>query len=303
EGLVPLLARGVRRNGGDGWPADVRSELDAAFSEQVALEHLQRLEVARLLAGLADACIRPLLMKGAALAYTVYPDPVLRPHDDIDLLIRETDRDRAAKALASLGYAQIAEGGGELAFSQAHFGITDRFGIRHTCDLHWQIVNPVVFRGMVTFEELDAAAVAVPRLSPHARTFAPGHALFLSCVHRVAHHLDGDVLVWIYDIHLMVQGGSEKELARFEALATRAGAGGAGGPAAAGGSCGGGAPRAVWAGRGAGAARGEASAAFLRRDLRLVDLLRRDLVALDGWRARLALVGEHLFPPARYMRS
>src|SRR5262249_17075428 len=277
EGLVPLLARGVRRNGGDGWPADVRSELDAAFSEQVALEHLQRLEVARLLAGLADAGIRPLLMKGAALAYTVYPDPVLRPHDDIDLLIRETARDRAAKALASLGYAEIAEGGGELAFSQAHFGITDRFGIRHTCDLHWQIVNPVVFRGMVTFEELDAAAVAVPRLSPHARTFAPGHALFLSCVHRVAHHLDGDVLVWIYDIHLMVQGGSEKELARFEALATRAGACAvcARGLDAAVRYFGTRVPRAVSDALAAGAARGEASAAFLRRDLRLVDLLPR----------------------------
>ena len=305
EGLVPLLARGVRARAGDGWPAAVRDQLDAAFSDQVALEHLQRLEIVRLLAGLADAGVRPLLMKGAALAYTVYPDPVLRPHDDIDLLICEADRDRAAGALASLGYVEIAEGGGALSFSQAHFGITDRFGIRHTCDLHWRIVNPVAFRDMVAFDELDAAAVAVPRLSPHARTFAPGHALFVSCVHRIAHHLDGDVLVWIYDIHLLVQAAGETEMARFEALATRSGACAvcARGLDAAARYFGTTVPPPVSRALAAGAARGELSAAFLRADLRPVDLLRSDLAALGGWRARLALVAEHLFPTAQYMRE
>ena len=305
EGLVPLLARGVRSSGGDGWPAAVRSELEAALSDQVALEHLQRLEIARVLDGLASAGVRPLLMKGAALAYSVYPDPVLRPHDDIDLLIRESDRRRTDKALAALGYIALTEGGGWLSFSQAHFGFTDRFGIRHTCDLHWRIANPLVFRDMVTFDEFDAAAVAVPRISPYARTFGLAHALFVSCVHRIAHHLDGEVLVWIYDIHLLVDAAGADELKRFETLATRAGACAvcARGLDAAAQYFGTRIPPDLSRALAAGAARGEASAAFLRGDLRLVDLLGRDLAALDGWRARVALVAEHLFPPARYMRE
>jgi hypothetical protein len=305
EGLVPLLARGVRSSGGDGWPAAVRHELEAAVTDQVALEHLQRLEIARVLAGLASAGIRPMLMKGAALAYSVYPDPALRPHDDIDLLIREADRARTADALAALGYVELAEGGGRLSFSQAHFEFIDRFGIRHTCDLHWRIVNPLVFRDMVTFDELAGAAVAVPRLSPHARTFGLVHALFVSCVHRIAHHLDGDVLVWIYDIHLLVEAAGAGDVKRFEELATRAGACAVCGRGldAAARYFGTRIPPDLSRALAAGAARGEASAAFLAGGLRLIDLLGRDLAALAGWRARAALVAEHLFPPAQYMRE
>jgi hypothetical protein len=48
--------------------------------------------------------------------------------------------------------------------------------------------------------------------------------------------------------------------------------------------------------------RPEPSAQFLG-GLRQVDVLRTDLSTLRGWRARLALVAEHLFPPAAYMRS
>src|SRR5262249_3453555 len=156
--------RGVRRSGADAWPDAVRPALDRAAGDYAALEYVQRLEIARLLAGFADHGVRSLLMKGAALAYTVYPDPTLRPHDGIDLLVPPGDPERAAAALIALGYEPIAEGGGELSFAQAHFRAADRVGVQHTCDLHWQIANPLAFRHMVAFEELDAAAVAVPRL-------------------------------------------------------------------------------------------------------------------------------------------
>src|SRR5262249_26958032 len=150
-------------------------------------------------------------------AYTVYPEPALRPHADIDLLVAPADRERCTAGLAALGYEPIVEGGGDLSFTQAHFRAVDRCGVAHVCDLHWRIANPVAFRDMGTFDELDAAAVPVPRLSPHARTFCAMHALFLACVHRVAHHLDADVLVWIYDIHLLVAAAGDEDMRGFEA--------------------------------------------------------------------------------------
>ena len=47
----------------------------------------------------------------------------------------------------------------------------------------------------------------------------------------------------------------------------------------------------------------ELSASFLRGGMRQIDSLRDDLSLVGGWRARLAVIGAHLFPSRRYMRS
>jgi hypothetical protein len=52
---------------------------------------------------LAAAGVRALLVKGAALALTVYPDPALRRMHDVDVLVREGDRDGAVAALTRGG--------------------------------------------------------------------------------------------------------------------------------------------------------------------------------------------------------
>lgn len=303
--IVPLLAHSVRTASGAEWPRAALAELAIAASGHAALEQVQRLEIERLLARFAERGIRSILMKGAALGYTVYADPALRPYDDIDLFVTAADRGRAGDALKTLGYQELAEGGGDRSFAQAHFRATDRFGVAHTCDLHWGIANPITFRHMLTFAEADAEAIFVPRLSPHARTFSLAHALFLACVHRVAHHLDAAVLLWIFDVHCLVNAAAADDLQRFEALAIRAGAAGvcAQGLATSARYFRTAVPDDLLARlRLAAAERRESSAAFLDPDLRLVDLLERDLSALDGWRARAALVAEHLFPSARYMR-
>ena len=47
----------------------------------------------------------------------------------------------------------------------------------------------------------------------------------------------------------------------------------------------------------------EPSTVFLNPGMRQIDVLRDDLRALPGWRARLTLLKEHLFPGATYMRT
>ena len=51
------------------------------------------------------------------------------------------------------------------------------------------------------------------------------------------------------------------------------------------------------------AAPDEPTAAFLRTDLKKIDVLVSDLRTLDSWRQRIALIREHLFPPVAYMRQ
>jgi hypothetical protein len=302
DGLAPLVLRGLRR-GDRGWPQAVCRGLEAGVHEQIAIEHFYRLELIRVLRGMAERGLHPLLMKGAALAYTVYPSAALRPRNDTDLLVPDHERHRALQALSALGYVDAADAGGELSSAQAHLSTVDAAGLRHACDLHWRIANPLHFRDMVSVDELDAAATPVPRLSPDGRALAVHHALFVACIHRVAHHYDREMLLWIYDIHLLTEAASADDLEQFRALAVRVRACAvcARGLEAAASHFGTPVPPALLASLRE-AAGGEPSSAFLSGDLRLVDLLGHDLSALPSWRSRLALLREHVLPSAAYMR-
>src|SRR5580658_9006681 len=63
----------------------------AAMLHTYALKRLSELFTA--------AGVDALLVKGAALALTVYPEPAARPMTDIDLLVREGGKDRIVGVL------------------------------------------------------------------------------------------------------------------------------------------------------------------------------------------------------------
>jgi hypothetical protein len=53
---------------------------------------------------LDEAGVEMVLLKGSALAYTVYPDPSLRPFADLDFLVRGSDFELALEVLAQRGF-------------------------------------------------------------------------------------------------------------------------------------------------------------------------------------------------------
>jgi hypothetical protein len=178
----------------------------------------------------------------------------------------------------------------------------------HTVDVHWRIANPQLFAGLLTFDELRAAAIGLPRLSPSARGLSNVHALLLACIHRVAHHFDSDCLVWLYDIHLLAERFTDDEwrelllTARARRVATIC----ARGLKRAQQAFGTGIPQSVLAGLNAqadGPDGEEPTAAYLSRDRRQVDNFLSDVRALPGWSERIRLIREHLFPSAAYMRG
>src|SRR5471032_180999 len=140
-----------------------------------------------------------LLLKGAALAYTHYREPHLRPHSDIDLLIRREDLERGALMLAEIGYPRDVEADAELWTGQRHFVKTSVAG-PVMVDLHWRVANPLAFADALAFDAVWPRSVAVPALGLHARTLAPADSLLLACLHRVAHHQDRVDLLWLWDI-------------------------------------------------------------------------------------------------------
>jgi len=280
--------------------ADRRHESDAV-RVAAARELSCRRDIAEVVEASRRAAVDVLLLKGAALAYTHYREPHLRPFNDVDLLIRPADRDRAARAIESAGYSRAVETDAELWSGQHHFVKTTPSG-RVMVDLHWRIANPIAFAEALVFDEAWERSVPVPALGSHARTLSPADSLLLACLHRVAHHKDHVQLLWLWDIHLLASRMPAGEFEAFAASALRARVGAV---------CAHSLALAQECFRTAvpedvmtslGGAAGEPSAAFVDRSMSPFDVARADLAALGGWRERAGLVREHLFPSTSYMR-
>jgi Uncharacterised nucleotidyltransferase len=69
---------------------------------------------------LEQAGIRPVVLKGPALAHTLYPDPALRAFGDLDLLVRTEDWRETCDVLADSGYRR--------GLPEPHAGFDERFG-------------------------------------------------------------------------------------------------------------------------------------------------------------------------------
>lgn len=258
-------------------------------------------DVSRLLEAADGAGLDLLLLKGTALAYTHYKQPHLRPRNDIDLFVRQADIGRFEAVLSALGFARAPEPDAGLWTAQRHYAKTSPAGTSHV-DLHWRVVNPQVFAGVLLFDDVWARSANVASLGPFARTLAPADTLLLACVHRVAHHQDRVNLLWLWDVHLVASGLSAAGWEQFlaAAAAARVQAICARGLELAHECFGTSIPDAVL--QTLGAARHEPAASFLGDGLRTVDVARADLAALTSWRRKLALVREHLCPPLAYMR-
>ena len=276
------------------------SELADELRAAAALDAAREPELRSVIAALAD--VKPVLIKGAALAYTHYQRSELRPREDTDLIISSADKGRAAMALESLGYERATEVDGELVTAQFHFQRRDGCGVRHALDVHWRLSNVRAFADALSYDEIVAMSAPLPRLGPAARVPSAVHSLVIACAHRIAHHGDTTQLLWLFDIHLLARSLTVDERDQFTALVTarRLRAVAAKGLASAAAAFGG--IDTHWiAALQAAPATAEPSAAFVGGPMRRVDVLTADLAATARWRDRVRLLREHLFPAAAFM--
>ena len=217
HGVMPLLDAAFSR-GVQGPPglagASRKDALVHAMHEQ-----LQQAELASVLSALAAKPVPVLLMKGAALAYSHYPSPALRPRADCDLLVPPGAREPAVRALTALGFRRASGPAGEYVGYQAAL-------VRGACtvDLHWRISDMQSFAWLFTFDDLATQSRGVPALHPGARRLGDAHALLLALLHRAGTNVEagrgsGDRLIWLHDFKLLVDTIDDETLARFLALA------------------------------------------------------------------------------------
>ena len=157
HGVLPLVARQQRRLGSlNNWPAALREAIATRARQHAIVEQLHRAELTAVVGELTSRGVRPIVLKGAALAYTHYPYPCLRPREDFDLLVSESQRHDAVEALRARAYAPLEMVTGRLVTSQQTFARDAGRGVRHTCDLHWQVSNRAAFSRLLPWERLAA---------------------------------------------------------------------------------------------------------------------------------------------------
>jgi Uncharacterised nucleotidyltransferase len=186
------------------WPQEIRHTLAPIIRRGAAIELARAMEIKSVLARLHREGIEPVLLKGAALAYSIYDDPADRPRDDTDLLIREEDVGKVEEVLCRSGYIRARQCDGTALFCQFALQRTDHLGITHALDFHWKISTQALFANVLTYSELAAQARPIPALGDHARAPAAHHSLLLACIHPAMHHRNVERLLWTYDIHLLL---------------------------------------------------------------------------------------------------
>jgi hypothetical protein len=316
HGVLPLIHAGwspdalIQATSGD----FARACADEARAV-AALDLSQRVATTGLLARLSAAGVRPLLLKGAALAHTHYPSSALRPRSDLDLLVQEAERPLCAAAFTAMGYQRVLQLPGHYVSHQESWKHPSPAG-SVSVDLHWRVNNSPVLAGLMPYDELAAESLSIPALGPAARCPGPAQALLLAALHREGsrdapyHHAGwsipgGDRLVWLVDFVRLLRLADPDQRRQMAALIAAKGAQ----PLLSG------VVQALqrWLPELAAdelpvlrsMAQGGTPERRLQRYVSAGPWARRilDFAALGSWRVRAGFLAEQLYPPADYLQA
>lgn len=207
ERVAPLLYWSCQQAGWPaGIPAEARQELTRQYFATAARNTLLFDELERILAALAEAAIPVIVLKGAALATTLYPSIGLRPMADLDLLVPQADMERALQiAKEQLGYREprMDEAPHLNRLVDYHVHLVSGAAQPLVLELHWNLVASRASWYAAPVEWFWQHSQPLPA-APQARMLAPEAQLLYLAAHAVLQHGASETrLLWIYDIHAL----------------------------------------------------------------------------------------------------
>jgi hypothetical protein len=206
--VIPLLYWKIGHLSPELHPPEV---ICTRMREVFLASHARYLTMERQLREVMDAFNRKridiLLIKGPALALSVYPDPATRPFADIDLLVRSDQYLKARSILNQLSYRS------QLDRFETFQGLYSAEPFAHSADatkyfevdVHWSLFQ---YHGLTRnngVEEVlwNTQKVETPTL--RFETLDKVNALIYAAFHLILHHPEGMRLTWIGDIALLSQ--------------------------------------------------------------------------------------------------
>jgi len=203
--LMPVAARQLVT---EKLPTDIRIRLNEAYAQSQALWLLRKYETNRAIEILEQSPAIPfVLLKGAALANTVYPEPAQRPMNDVDFLIPSDSLDLLIERFKSYGYVEEGHTQGSDIIKQYEICFsTPRSNSR--LELEFHSIFPHLPLGQESqamtwfwsqLESFQFAGNTVKGLNPTASV------LYLSSHALQQHGMAQMPLIWIYDIYLILR--------------------------------------------------------------------------------------------------
>ncbi|MDH7487827.1 MAG: nucleotidyltransferase family protein [Anaerolineae bacterium] len=206
--LLPLLYHRLRRAGlGAQVPAWAWARLEALYRLSLLRNDRLFTQLEEVLSVLSAAGVEAVLLKGAALALTVYDSPALRPMRDIDLLVPREMVQEAVAALTSQGYRLLVQEvrPGFVYEFENEWRLQGRAPGQVSVELHWHPFVVMYYRRAIPVEELwdRTRPVAVGRQS--ARLLALEDQLLHLCAHLSFHHGFEPPLLWAWDVAALLK--------------------------------------------------------------------------------------------------
>ena len=199
-------------------PQDLQNSFSRAVRGQVAVDLQREQELQTVLFACLENKINPLVLKGEALARTLYQLPATRERGDIDLFISLADIQKMIRIMHGLGYMITGPAYKSHQFTCRQLNRTNG---RIHFDIHWRISNKASFAKTLHYDEALAQAVAIPKTT-HGFTLCPEHSLLLACLHLAGmKNLSKQRIIWFYDIHLLLLSMNEKKLKHCADLAQK----------------------------------------------------------------------------------
>lgn len=188
EGMVSLLSGRLSKHAGA-----VPAHILGLFRRQAAIVEFQTAvkeqvlgEVVRRLAGHS---IRVMLLKGAALATTVYSAFRTRPMADLDVLVESGKAERAWEILREAGWRHQLEAGESFYRNHQHLpGLVDPGGLGVVIELHQFLLPP---SGPFRLDEREVWRTSrlIPIGGAEAAVPSADYLLLHSCIHYAWMHL------------------------------------------------------------------------------------------------------------------
>jgi hypothetical protein len=171
------------------------------FQNAVALEraravlHLHHLDEIGTAAG--RAVLKGCLLKGAAFARALYPDPSLRPMSDLDILMRAPDRNRWASCLDALGYAVVDRSDHATCFRRRQTGVL--------VELHHALTSQASYLGLDAEAMLDRSVRLPDAEGIRFSTLSWEDHLLHLCLHASFQHGMRQAAVNAWDARCIVE--------------------------------------------------------------------------------------------------
>lgn len=182
-------------------------------------------QVLSLIKSFQDASIRFIVLKGFALAHSLYSSPMLRQRADVDIIIDVSDIDKVTKIFETNGYKNPRGWSPSELVGQFSMRKVLASGISVDFDVHTQLSNDILIADSFSFDELlaNSTNLDVQDLPVFNKPYALLHAM----LHMMHHRQHGDLikLIWYYDIHLLLVNLSSSENEVFVVLCDKKGFG------------------------------------------------------------------------------